>query len=301
MIDAVSDSAVMNDIREATVPLPVAKASAVYDDSQRAGRLEAGAVPRGLPAVVFTLGVLFLIFAYTAVRDLFQAQTFLPLSVSLSGLGITYALLLIEYQWSVRQGHVTASRLAGLWPPVRLTARDGLTGTRMWVPGLGWAEADRTLTERIETFTTLFLLASALLLGVIAGTAHLRGYRGGEILELTVFQVVVLAVWLVIVLEFILLWSLSRRQLEFFRRHRLHVVIALTPMLVFLRFALLVRIIRGVIQFETVQCFLHRGAHRRLKALEQELSAREEDVAHLRTRIEAERLRLAELEQNAGA
>ena len=66
-------------------------------------------------------------------------------------------------------------------------------------------------------------------------------------------------VWLAIVVELLVLHSLARLKWEFYRTHRIHLIIACTPMWNVVRLALLARILRGTLQFESVQRLIRRN------------------------------------------
>jgi hypothetical protein len=147
-----------------------------------------------------------------------------------------------------------------LLPPLRMGARDRLTGTRIWLPRLGWQVADRELEVRLDRISSIPMIAIALMVlplmaveytwgEVIVADPRLSGLMSGA----------AGLIWFAFAWEFIIRCSIAPKKLEYCLRHWIDLAIVLLPLISFLRAAQLGRLLRLQQLTRTARLYRLRG------------------------------------------
>jgi hypothetical protein len=173
------------------------------------------------------------------------------------------------------------------FPPLRMTRRDLETGRVMWYPRAGWQPADAQLTEFVSGGMTKGLVIA---LGVLLAAAGGELCTGGSLTgfsKSTVFQYVMLVIWVGAVVECMVLfvtfgWAV-------FHKHRLTLLIVFTPLFSAVVLLLVRRVVLGILSFRSIQRAVWWTPQRRIASLERKIVDRLVDVELLQDRIEKER------------
>lgn len=202
-----------------------------------------------------------------------------------------------------------------LLPPLRMCARHRSDRDRIWLPRGGWQIADHQLQHQLERVFSLPMIGIALLILPVLG---LQTYLQDRIVDYPVLRIMLHAgtgvIWFAFAAEFIVMISVTRRKLEYCRRHWLDLVIILLPLVSFLRSlrslraAKLIKIgklqqvsrltrvyrLRGValrgwralVLLEVVQRLLHSSPEKRIRQLEEICIEKERELKYLREQIQ---------------
>lgn len=123
-----------------------------------------------------------------------------------------------------------------LFPPLRMGARSPDLGRCLWLPGLGWQQAnDRLRSELLRHFSIPMLAIAMLILPVLATEFFLKeqvenspGLRIG-------LQISTGVIWLAFAAEFIVMISVAEQKLSYCKEHWIDLAIILLPLVSFLR------------------------------------------------------------------
>lgn len=199
-------------------------------------------------------------------------------------------------------------------PPLRLGARDALTGQYIWVPLLGWQRVSKDLYYRVERALSFPMMLIALaILPVLAVELGLPRVVEAYWQVRYVLILSTAVIWMAFVIEFVLLFSLAENKLAYVKEHWLDLLIVLLPLVAFLRLtrlarlgrvarylrteklgrllrtysmrALRTKLFRAILLLNLLDRVLRRNPKQRLERLRQELERKEREVAELRRRI----------------
>jgi hypothetical protein len=117
------------------------------------------------PLPMFIASVAFLLFVAGELHFT-RPALFQPLLIACHfGLALTWPLFLLEaLLQGVARNPLWKTHLACcLCPPLRLAARDAVTGRRIWLPRVGWVPVDEGLRQRVEQTLNLPMLGISLM------------------------------------------------------------------------------------------------------------------------------------------
>ena len=218
-----------------------------------------------------------------------------------------------QYTWRA------AGRLLLLWllPPYRLVISTYPAGRCMWLPLVGWQQANRDCFERMDrAFSIPMLFIAMMILPILGIELFAARYLEDHPAPALVLDLATAVIWIAFTVEFIVMTALAEKKLLYIARHWLNLMIILLPFLAFLRGLQLARLARmgkvaralkvyrlrglgirawqGAVALELVEKVLHRTPEARLRHLREKLREGEESLERLRTRIR-------ELEQTLAA
>jgi voltage-gated potassium channel len=203
---------------------------------------------------------------------------------------------------------------AALFPPLRIGARDHVTGRMLWLPTLGWVRATDDLEARLERQLGVPMIIVALLVLPVIAIELIWAERIAHDWRLGLAtQLAGAAIWLAFAVEFLVQVSIVRDRWTYVRRHWLDLAIICLPLLAFLRVlrvgrlgrllrlnqlskvsrtarayrmrGLAMRVWRALLLLEAVDRWMHRDDAQRLAKLQTQLAAAEKEVQRLRDQI----------------
>lgn len=227
------------------------------------------------------------------------------------GLWLPLFLEALEGYW--RQGDYSwpaAGRLLLLWliPPYRMALSPYPAGACVWLPGMGWQQADQAFFERLDrAFSIPMLFMALLILPILAvelfWAEQAKAYRAVTI----ALDLGTALIWLAFTVEFIVMSTVAQKKLKYVVRHWINLAIILLPFLAFVRGFQFVRLLRlgklgkalkvyrmrglglrawqGMVALEVLERLLHRDPQSRLRHLKEVLAEKEQETERLRERI----------------
>jgi voltage-gated potassium channel len=203
---------------------------------------------------------------------------FRPLLVACHyGLAITWPLFLVDAIAQLVAGNPRWKNHFAicLCPPLRLAARDAKTGTRIWLPRLGWVPVDDRLRQRVEQSLNLPMLGISLLVIPVLAldyyqpdhhpiVTHVQSALQMSAPQETptetslpwlanVARVMPVRVatrigealiWTAFALEFVIMISIVERKLKYCVQHWIDLLVIVLPLVGFLRTLRLARLAR---------------------------------------------------------
>jgi hypothetical protein len=193
------------------------------------------------------------------------------------GLAITWPLFLVEafLQLAARNPRWKAYFAFCLCPPLRLAARDARTGTRIWLPRLGWVTVDERLRQRVEHSLNVPMIGIALMVIPVLAldyyqpdhhpvVAHMQNaLRMPAPQQATVdsqqpwiatmahqpsvrlaTRVGEALIWTAFALEFVVMISVVDRKLRYCLQHWIDILVIVLPLIGFLRMLRVARLAR---------------------------------------------------------
>lgn len=225
----------------------------------------------------------------------------------LLGLHLLFILEAVAH-WATNGQCLRQSFAACLIPPLRLSVRDHVDGTCVWLPGWGWQPASDELADQVQRRLGYPMIGIALLILPLLAVEFLFAEQIQEHLWLGLtVQLAGAFIWLAFAAEFIVMISLVSRRIQFARKHWLDLAIICLPVIAFLRVLRIGRLIklgklsqtarvfrlrglamrawRAVLVLELVDRLLRRDPSRRLKLLKEQLADKELEIQALREEI----------------
>lgn len=210
---------------------------------------------------------------------------------------------------------------AALFPPLRIGARDHVSGRTLWLPALGWVRATDDLEARLERQLGVPMIIVALLVLPVIAIELIWAERIAHDSRLALAtQLAGAAIWLAFAVEFLVQVSIVRDRWLYLRRHWLDLAIICLPLLAFLRVlrvgrlgrllrlnqltkvsrtarayrmrGLAFRVWRALLLLEAVDRWLNRDDAKRLAKLETQLAAAQAEVQRLETELQRLRTKL---------
>ena len=121
-------------------------------------------------------------------------------------------------------------------PSLRMCARCPELGYRLWLPGLGWRQANKRLRRRLERHFSVPMIAIALLIMPVLIIEFFMKTQVAEYAWLRMLlHVSTGVIWFAFALEFILMLSVATKKIDYCKTHWLDIAIILLPIISFLR------------------------------------------------------------------
>ncbi len=190
----------------------------------------------------------------------------------LRALLMIWPLYLAEFiynTWTSRPRSLSKKRLlAGLLvcvaPPLRLAAPSAARDQQIWLPRYGWRYPSRALTEALSRmFSKPMLIIALLILPVLLIEFGLRGLVEQHYWLRLLLHICTGMIWCAFSIEFIIMFSASKKKLDYVKKHWVDLAIILLPLLSFLRS---VRVLR-LAKLAKVEKIAKLGRVYRLKGL----------------------------------
>lgn len=203
-----------------------------------------------LAAPMFGATVLFLaLFALTVQEFLteqqFQSQTRLQVFF-----GLTLAMFPIFWLEAAWHFYLASPRRwSSLWvclvPPLRLARRDMQSGTRMWLPLLGWRHVNEDLHHEVErALSGPMVVVALMILPLLAidfvWTEQLKTERWLQVVVETGYSIT----WLAFTMEFVVMFSIVQKKFLYVKQHWVDLLIICLPLIAFLRVFRLSHLVR---------------------------------------------------------
>jgi hypothetical protein len=257
--------------------LLISAPGAAHDHEPGNTKLTREQLDRAVPLPMFIASVALLIFLAGELHFARPAM-FRPFLIACHcGLAITWPLFLFEAILQATAGNPRWRMHFAfcLCPPLRLAARDGRTGERIWLPRLGWVPVDDRLRQRVEQSLNLPMLGIALLVIPVLALDYYQPDHHPIVTQVqSALQVsgqpqvandskqpwfvafahqpsVRLAtrigealIWAAFALEFVILISIVDRKLKYCVQHWVDILVIVLPLVGFLRTLRLARLAR---------------------------------------------------------
>lgn len=121
-------------------------------------------------------------------------------------------------------------------PALRMCARSPEMHGRLWLPGLGWRQADKRLRRRLERqFSIPMILIALLIMPVLIGEFFLKEQVAQHLWLRVLLHIGTGVIWFAFAAEFILMVSVADKKIEYCKKHWLDLAIILLPLISFLR------------------------------------------------------------------
>lgn len=261
-------------------------------------------------APMFAVTMIFL-FCLSGILHLAEGEELQGLSdICLRGLLALYPLYVLEFLAHLALGsnHWKQNLLFCVLPPLRLGARDHVTGQNIWLPVLGWVAVDRELNERLERALSLPMIVIALMVLPLMGIEHFAADRvaANPWLALSLHAATGL-IWLAFTAEFILMISVAERKIKYCKAHWIDLAVIMLPLVAFLRVGrlgrllrlqqltktarmyrmrgVLMKLYRAVLLLDVIDRLLRGGPEQKLPRLRETLAEKEREIAELRQEI----------------
>lgn len=195
-----------------------------------------------------------------------------------------------------------------VFPPLRLARRDLQSGTRMWLPILGWRHIDEHLHREVERALSYPMIAVALmilplLLLDFKWSEMLDGNRWLQVVVETGFSIT----WMAFTMEFIVMFSIVDKKFNYLKTHWIDLAIILLPLIAFLRVFRLSQLLRlqqvtkvtrmyrmrglgmrawrGLLALNVITRLLRVSPASRIRSLKDQIEEREREIRYLQAEI----------------
>lgn len=189
-----------------------------------------------------------------------------------------------------------------LIPPLRICARDQMTGRAIWFPILAWREVNSEFCEKIRKSFSAPMLVIALLVLPLFAVEH---YWQKQIeANPTLADLTALAtglIWFAFTLEFMVMISIEEKRLEYCRKHWIDLAVICLPMIAFMRAlrlaqlsktarvfrlkSLVMKLYRALLVLEVINRVLQRNPEKRIARLEVVLAEREQEIEGIKAEM----------------
>ena len=146
------------------------------------------------------------------------------------------------YHWVTRPWNASMKRSHGfsllfcVCPSLRMCARSPEMNGRLWLPGLGWRQANRRLRKRLQRRFSLPMIAIALL---IMPVLVIEFFMKAQVAQYTSLRMLLHVgtgvIWFAFAFEFILMVSVADKKLAYCKKHWIDLAIIALPVFSFLR------------------------------------------------------------------
>ncbi len=195
--------------------------------------------------------------------------------------------------------------LCCICPSFRMCARSPEIRFRIWLPGLGWRQANKRLRKRLERhFSAPMILIALLILPVLV----VEYFMKTQVVEYTwlrlMLHVSTGVIWFAFAFEFILMFSVAQKKFAYCKSHWLDIAIIVLPLFSFLRSLRVlrasqvtkmarvyrlrgtaVRALRAMILLEFYHRITGTDLDRRIEKLERQLQDVESEAKEIRRQI----------------
>lgn len=278
-------------------------------------------------APMFTVSILFLAFfaGFLHLKNLESEG--IPLLICEWSLFLLYPCFMIEAMVHLALGSPRwkLNLLYCLIPPLRITARDQMSGRAIWFPLLAWSEVDKQFCKRVrKTFSAPMLLIALLVLPLFAAEHYWSEQIQASPMLADLTAIATGFIWFAFTLEFIIMISIEQKRLDYCRKHWIDLAVICLPMVAFLRFftttskllrlqqlarsarifrlkSLVMKLYRALLILEIVNRFLHRNPEKRIARLEELLIEKEHEMEAIRAEMAllSERIALNSLDEDS--
>jgi voltage-gated potassium channel len=132
-------------------------------------------------------------------------------------------------------------------PSLRMCARVPEMGQRLWLPGLGWRQANKRLRKRLEHHFSVPMIAIALLIMPVLIIEFFMKTQVAQYAWLRMLlHISTGVIWFAFAAEFILMVSVADKKISYCKSHWLDLAIILLPLLSFLRSLRVLRATRAL-------------------------------------------------------
>lgn len=204
-------------------------------------------------------------------------------------------------------------------PPFRATLSPEFSNQQIWLPRTGWQPLSRVLFDHIELKLALpMLLITLLILPVIAGELFLGKIIAQNAAFALLLHTTTAFIWFAFAFEFILLVSVAEKKVDYCKKHWINIIIILLPVVAFLRTlqifrflrltkagkllrayrlrGLSTRAMRIILMLNLIERFMQRNPQKYALHLQEKIQEKEEELAELRAKQQANEARLKALE-----
>lgn len=207
-----------------------------------------------------------------------------------------------------------SSLLSCICPPLRLAAANPERNEQLWLPGVGWTDANDEIRERLQkVFGIPMIVIALMILPVLLVEFGLHDQLNQRPWLRAVLHISTGVIWFAFAVEFILMYSVAPKKLRYCKDHWIDLAIILLPLISFLRSLRLVRAtrlaklakvqhlakmgrvyrlrglvikaLRALLLFEVLDRLLPISPERRVESLREQLEERRAEVADLEQRI----------------
>jgi hypothetical protein len=209
-----------------------------------------------------------------------------------------------------------------LIPPLRICARDQMTGQAVWFPILAWQVVNSKFREKIRKSFSVPMLLIALLVLPLFAVEHYWQKQIESTPILADFTAIATGfIWFAFTLEFIVMISIEEKRLDYCRKHWLDLAVICLPMIAFMRAlrvagllktvrvfrikSLVLKLYRALLVLEVVNRLLQRNPEKRIMRLQellqqktQEIDGIENEIAFLSERISMKSLPVSEISES---
>jgi len=263
-----------------------------------------------LAAPMFVASLLFLLFLAGLLHLHEGSQYRVVALVCHWGVILLHPLFVAELalQLVLESGRWKQNLLFCLFPPLRIGARDHVSGTKIWLPRSGWITVDHSLRERIEKAFSLPMILIALLVIPLLAIEHFfeQQISTNPTLALAT-HIAIGLIWFAFALEFVVMISIVAHKARYCKQHWIDIAVIVLPLVAFMRAArlgrlirlnqlgrtvrvfrlrgLLMRVYRGVLVLDVIDRLLRIKPERRLPRLEEALAEKQLEIDELRKEI----------------
>ncbi|WP_298869127.1 hypothetical protein [uncultured Gimesia sp.] len=255
-------------------------------------------------APMFCVAVFFLIFLAGTLHLNSIESPGIALDVCNWCLFLLYPLFILETVIHVALGSPRwkFNLLYCLIPPIRICARDQMTGQAIWFPIISWQVVDSEFKEKVvKTFSAPMLLIALLVLPLFAVEHYWQKQIETNSVLADLTAIATGFIWFAFTLEFILMISIVEKRLDYCRRHWIDIAVICLPMIAFMRFlrvagllkttrvfrlkSLVLKLYRALLILEIVNRLLQRNPEKRISRLEAILLEKEKEITDIKEEI----------------
>lgn len=228
------------------------------------------------------------------------------------GLAVVYPLFMLEslIHWAV-DGNFRGHRvLYWMIPPLRMGGRDHVNGQSIWLPWIGWAEANRDLQKRVERAFSVPMVAIALMVLPLLGFEYYFWARNvvPDWRLMAFLRYCESIIWMAFAVEFVVMLSIVDKKFRYCKEHWIDLAIICLPLIGFLRVlrlgqvwrihhltklgrvyrlrALSLRVFRGLLVLQFMDRFTKRDPKKRLAILREQFEEMSAELNELCSEIE---------------
>ncbi len=121
-------------------------------------------------------------------------------------------------------------------PSLRMCARSPELGSRIWLPGLGWRVANKRLRTRLERrFSVPMILIALMIMPVLIVDFFMKAQVAQYAWLRLLLHFCTGVIWFAFATEFILMFSVAKRKIDYCKKHWIDLAIILLPFIMFVR------------------------------------------------------------------
>ena len=121
-------------------------------------------------------------------------------------------------------------------PALRMCARSPEMHGRLWLPGLGWRQADKRLRRRLEhQFSIPMIFIALLIMPVLIVEFFMKEQVASHLWLRVLLHIGTGVIWFSFAAEFVLMVSVADKKIEYCKKHWIDLAIILLPLISFLR------------------------------------------------------------------